>query len=121
MSAEGRGVFPGGRTRVKIVAGRGKGSGNKSPFGEFADRQLVEVPLVVVGPPQIDGIQMSSTQVQLTVNGLLAGHNYIEQSSRDLGAGIWTNALTFSPTQSSASLTNSLSAAPSQFWRILAP
>jgi len=76
---------------------------------------------LVSGPPKITTVVIGAGQAWLTVTGLLDGHSYVEQVSSDLASGIWSNSAGFVAVQSSQMLTNSLSNASRQFWRILVP
>jgi len=73
------------------------------------------------GPPQISGVAPGSGQLALTVTNLLAGHQYAEQTCTDLAAGDWSNVSVFTATQVTETHSGSVTNAPQQFWRILAP
>jgi hypothetical protein len=76
---------------------------------------------LVSGPPQISGVQVSSGQALVTAGGLLNAHSYVEQTAANLTSANWSNAISFTATQTSQTLTNAIGNSQSQFWRLLAP
>jgi hypothetical protein len=73
------------------------------------------------GQPGIANVRATNGQTLLLVTNLLANHSYIEQQSPALTSASWTNAISFTPTNSSMTLTNQNTTSPNQFWRILVP
>jgi hypothetical protein len=128
-------------TRVTLTSAAGVMAANvaavkfdlTSPTSEngycgYAQIAVFGTPSAVFGlatiPPAVPAALNATPQTPdrnfiINVNSLVAGRNYMLQSTTDMASGIWNTETNFVATQSTVNLTNSVTTDAQKFYRIV--
>ena len=67
----------------------------------------------------MEAMILSTNAFAISFGGLVPGRNYILESATDLSTDIWTTETNFLATQSASAWTNSTTASPQKFYRLV--
>jgi hypothetical protein len=71
------------------------------------------------GPATVSATRLTPTNFVMNISDLIAGQNYVLQSTTNLAFGVWSTETNFVPAQSVVALTNSTADYPQKFYRII--